>query len=103
MALKLMSLALALGLAVSFAAPASAAPETKRGNETLKKYCTGDYLTDCCNLAPDDPATDACFQKNWKKLSENCRRAIDAYEAQQQQDAPAKGKQGARGTKEQRG
>jgi hypothetical protein len=81
MALKLMSLALALGLAGSFSAPASAAPETKRGNETLKKYCTGDYLNYCGNLAPEDPKLDACFEKNWKSLSENCRRAIDAYEA----------------------
>ncbi len=81
MALKLMSLALALGLAVSFSAPASAAPETKRGNETLKKYCTGDYLNYCGNLAPEDPKLDACFEKNWKSLSENCRRAIDAYQA----------------------
>ena len=103
MALKLMSLALALGLAVSFSAPASAAPETKRGNETLKKYCTGDYLTYCGNLAPDDPATDACFQKNWKKLSENCRRAIDAYEAEQGQNAPPKGRQGSQDGKERRG
>ena len=23
---------------------------------------------------------DKCFQTNWTKLSENCRRAIDAYE-----------------------
>lgn len=81
MALKLMPIALALGLAVSFSAPASAAPETKRGNETLKKYCTGDYLNYCGNLAPEDPKLDACFEKNWKSLSENCRRAIDAYQA----------------------
>jgi hypothetical protein len=83
MALKLTSLGLALGIAVSLAAPASAdpAPQTKRGNETLKKYCTGDYLTYCGNLSPDDPAMDACFEKNWQKLSENCRRAIDAYQA----------------------
>lgn len=83
MALKLTSLVLAAGIAATVAgtaAVAEQAPQTKRGNETLKKYCTGDYLQYCGNLAPEDPATDACFQKNWTKLSENCRRAIDAYE-----------------------
>ena len=83
MSLQLTSLVLAAGLA-AFAAGTSAsadpAPQTKRGNETLKKYCTGDYLTYCGNLAPEDPATDACFPKNWTTLTENCRRAIDAYE-----------------------
>lgn len=64
-----------LGLCLS-----AQAIESKRGNEVLKKYCTGDYLSYCGNLAPDDPATDACFKTNWAKLSENCRRAIDAYE-----------------------
>lgn len=83
MALKLTSLAFALGVAVPLAAPASAAPETKRGNETIKKYCTGDYLNYCGNLAPEDPKLEACFEKNWKSLSENCRRAIDAYQATQ--------------------
>ncbi len=68
---------------------AAIAIESKRGNDTLKKYCTGDYLTYCGNLAPDDPATDACFKTNWVKLSENCRRAIDAYTP-----APQKGRRG---------
>jgi cAMP phosphodiesterase len=77
MALNLKPFALAvIALAVATAAQAI---ESKRGNDTLKKYCTGDYLSYCGNLAPDDPATDACFKTNWKKLSENCRRAIDAY------------------------
>ncbi|GJE16271.1 3',5'-cyclic-nucleotide phosphodiesterase [Methylobacterium marchantiae] len=83
MAFKSTSLALALAVMAtlsSAAAFAQAAPQTKRGNETLKKYCTGDYLTYCGNLSPDDPAMDKCFQTNWTKLSENCRRAIDAYE-----------------------
>lgn len=82
MAPKLTSLALVLA-AVSLAVPAFAAPETRRGNETLKKYCTGDYLNYCGNLAPEDPKLDACFEKNWTSLTENCRRAIDAYQASQ--------------------
>jgi len=82
MAKTLTSLALALVATASLvgAATAQTPPQTKRGNETLKKYCTGDYLTYCGNLSPDDPAMDKCFQTNWTKLSENCRRAIDAYE-----------------------
>ncbi|KQS71482.1 MULTISPECIES: hypothetical protein [Methylobacterium] len=100
--MRLKPIVLAVAAAVALTLPA-AAQQTKRGNETLKKYCTGDYLTYCGNLAPDDPATDACFQKNWKKLSENCRRAIDAYEAEQQQNAPAKNRQGSQGGKERRG
>lgn len=86
MSLKLTSLAviLAAGLALpAVQAMAQGAPQTKRGNETLKKYCTGDYLTYCGNLSPDDPAVDKCFQANWTKLTENCRRAIDAYEKTQ--------------------
>ena len=83
MAKKLASIVLALAATASLAAApalAQSAPQTKRGNETLKKYCTGDYLTYCGNISPDDPAMDKCFQTNWTKLSENCRRAIDAYE-----------------------
>ena len=72
---------LAIGLAALLTVPAAA--QMKRGNETIKKYCTGDYLSYCGNLAPEDPATDACFERNWTKLTENCRRAIDAYQAQQ--------------------
>ncbi|MCE4223731.1 3',5'-cyclic-nucleotide phosphodiesterase [Methylobacterium sp. C25] len=77
MALNLKPFALAV-TALAVASTAQAV-ESRRGNDTLKKYCTGDYLSYCGNLAPDDPATDACFKTNWKKLSENCRRAIDAY------------------------
>lgn len=92
MALKLTSLAFALATTATVAVmpalaqPAAppqggaAAPQTKRGNETLKKYCTGDYLTYCGNLATEDPALEKCFQTNWTKLSENCRRAIDVYQ-----------------------
>lgn len=83
MALKMTSLALVLAAGsalVAGSALAQTPPQTKRGNETLKKYCTGDYLTYCGNLSPDDPAMDKCFQTNWTKLSENCRRAIDAYQ-----------------------
>jgi hypothetical protein len=90
MALKLTSLAFLLAATTSIAPAiaqpaaqpqgAATAPQTKRGNETLKKYCTGDYLTYCGNLATDDPALDKCFQTNWTKLSENCRRAIDVYQ-----------------------
>jgi hypothetical protein len=100
--MRLKPIILAVTAACALTLPA-AAQQSKRGNETLKKYCTGDYLTYCGNLAPDDPATDACFQKNWKKLSENCRRAIDAYEAEQEQTAPGKGRQGSQGGKERRG
>ena len=92
MALKLTTLALALGVtAVTLPAAAEQAQQTRRGNETLKKYCTGDYLNYCGNLAPEDPALDVCFEKNWKSLSENCRRAIDAYQATQN---PKGGKRG---------
>lgn len=80
MRLKPIFLAAAAALALTLPA---AAQQSKRGNETLKKYCTGDYLQYCGNLGTDDPKLDACFQKNWKQLTENCRRAIDAYEAQQ--------------------
>ena len=100
--MRLKPIILAVTAACALTLPA-AAQQSKRGNETLKKYCTGDYLTYCGNLAPDDPATDACFQKNWKKLSENCRRAIDAYEAEQGQNTPSKGRQGAKDSRDRRG
>ncbi len=73
-------------LALLFAAPllvssAFAAPESKRGNADLKKYCTGDMLKFCGDIDPDSKEMDACFTKNRAELSENCRRAITAYEA----------------------
>lgn len=73
-------------IALLFAAPllvasASAAPESKRGNADLKKYCTVDMLKFCGDLDPDSKEMDACFTKNRADLSENCRRAITAYEA----------------------
>ena len=79
MAFKLTALALAGSALLAASVGSAGAQQSKRGNPTLKKYCTGDYLTYCGNLDPDDPATDKCFQTNWTKLSENCRRAIDAY------------------------
>lgn len=72
---------LGLPLLALMAAPASAAPESKRGNADLKKYCTGDALSLCAGIDSDDPAMDACFKTKRDKLSENCRRAIDAYRA----------------------
>jgi hypothetical protein len=73
--------ALAFAVVALVAAPALAAPESKRGNADLKKYCTGDALKLCGDIDPDDPAMDACFKKNRGNLTENCRRAIDAYAA----------------------
>lgn len=80
MALNPKPLAYALAAGAALVAVSAQAVESSRGNPILKKYCTGDYLSYCGNLAPDDPATDACFKTNWTKLSENCRRAIDAYD-----------------------
>lgn len=62
--------------------PANAASESKRGNADLKKYCTGDALKFCGDIDPDSKEMDSCFKKNRAELSENCRRAITAYEAQ---------------------
>jgi hypothetical protein len=70
---------LALTLAALSTVPTLAATESKRGNPELKKYCTGDALKLCGDIDPDDPAMDACFKKNRANLTENCRRAIDAY------------------------
>ena len=70
---------LALTLAALSTVPTLAAAESKRGNPDLKKYCTGDALKLCGDIDPDDPAMDACFKKNRDNLTENCRRAIDAY------------------------
>lgn len=60
---------------------AQAAPGSKRGNQDLKTYCSGDAVTFCTGNDPDSPEMDACFQKNMDRLSENCRRAITAYKA----------------------
>ncbi len=77
MALNLKPFALvAFALAVTTSAQAV---ESKRGNADLKKYCTGDYLRFCAEFSADDPATDACFKRNFAKISENCRRAINFY------------------------
>ncbi|ACA19174.1 conserved hypothetical protein [Methylobacterium sp. 4-46] len=76
MTLKPTSFALLFAGASLIAAPALA----QRDDPTLKKYCTGDYLTYCGNLPPESPEVDRCFEKNMKKISVNCKRAIDAYE-----------------------
>lgn len=73
---------LALGL-IAVAAPVLAAPDasaSKRGNKDLKTYCSGDAVTFCSGNDPDSPEMDACFKKNMDKISENCRRAIKAYQ-----------------------
>lgn len=73
---------LALGL-IAVAAPALAAPDasaSKRGNKDLKTYCSGDAVTFCSGNDPDSPEMDACFKMNMDKISENCRRAIKAYQ-----------------------
>lgn len=60
-------------------APAFAAPE--RGNADLKRYCAGDAVTFCAGLDPNSREMDSCFKTHRSELSENCRRAIDVYEA----------------------
>lgn len=74
-------LILALSLVAVTTATSFAATGSKRGNADLEQYCAGDALSFCAGIPPDDPAMDACFKKNRAKLSENCQRAITAYEA----------------------
>ncbi|KMO43759.1 3',5'-cyclic-nucleotide phosphodiesterase [Methylobacterium tarhaniae] len=77
MTLRPMSLALlTAGSLMLLAGPALA----QRDDPNLKKYCTGDYMTYCGNLPPESPEVDRCFEKNMKKISVNCKRAIDYYE-----------------------
>lgn len=65
----------AIALGLSLVTPAIA----RRGNEDLKRYCSGDATTFCSGVDPDGKEMDACFKEHRKELSENCRRAIDAY------------------------
>lgn len=53
----------------------------QEGREELKRYCTGDATTFCGDVDPASKAMEACFETHRKDLSENCRRAIDAYQA----------------------
>lgn len=69
----------AVAVSLAMGTSSIAAPEPKRGNADLKKYCSGDAVTYCSGNDPDSPAMDACFQKNMDSISENCRRAIQAY------------------------
>jgi hypothetical protein len=67
---------------IALTAPAFAVPDasaSKRGNEDLRTYCSGDAVTFCSGKDPDSAEMDACFKANMSKLSENCRRAISAY------------------------
>ena len=66
-------------LATATAAVAAPAAQQTVTRETLKQYCTGDYLTYCGNFAPDTPEVKACFKQNKAKLSANCQAAIAAY------------------------
>lgn len=77
------SIILAVGF-IAVAAPVLAAPDasaSKRGNKDLKTYCSGDAITFCSGNDPDSPEMDACFKKNMDQISENCRRAVNAYKA----------------------
>ena len=53
----------------------------EEGREELKRYCTGDATTLCGDVDPASKEMKTCFEKHRKELSENCRRAIDAYQA----------------------
>ena len=70
-----LTIAFALGLAL--VAPAAA----DDGKADLKRYCAGDATTFCGGMDPGGEEMKACFKKHRKDLSENCRRAINAYEA----------------------
>ncbi len=65
-------------IATASAAVAAPAPETAT-RETLRQYCTGDYLSFCGEFGPDTPEVQACFKKNKPKLSPNCQAAITSY------------------------
>ena len=54
-----------------------AAPAANR--ETLKQYCTGDYLNYCSDYAPDSAEVNACFKQNKARLTPNCQAAIASY------------------------
>ena len=84
--LKVLVLAVAaFATAPLLAAPALAQRTAQRDDPNLKKYCTGDYLKFCGNLAPENPEVDRCFEKNMKALSVNCRGAIDFYQQNNKQ------------------
>ena len=70
----------ALAVLPALGAPEAARP--KRGNADLKTYCSGDALTYCGDIDPDSREMEACFKTHRAELSENCRRAVTAYEAQ---------------------
>jgi len=72
-----------LGLAMTFAL-LSATPGLaagKRGNADLRRFCSVDAATFCGDLDPHSKKMDACFAAHRRELSDNCRRAIDAYQA----------------------
>ena len=70
------TIALIASASAAVAAPAAAPTATR---ETLKQYCTGDYMTYCSNYAADTPELQACFKQNKPRLSPNCRAAIASY------------------------
>lgn len=54
-----------------------AAPAATR--ETLKQYCTGDYLSYCSDYAADSPELKACFKQNKARFTPDCQAAIASY------------------------
>lgn len=64
-------------VAASAAQPAMMSDADKA---TFKKYCTGDYLSYCGDLAPNSPEVTACFKANMTKLAPDCRTAINAFQ-----------------------
>lgn len=77
--IKIASVAVALCLA-----PAASFAQQSVTQETLKRYCTGDYLEHCGQFSPGSLEVQSCFREKAKLLSQNCSAAITVY--QQEQD-----------------
>ena len=77
-AMKIASIAVALSLM-----PTLGIAQQSMSQETLKRYCTGDYLEHCGQFAPGGPEVQACFREKAKLLSPNCSIAITAYQQEQ--------------------
>lgn len=76
--IKLASITAALCLT-----PVLSFAQQSTNQETLKRYCTGDYLEHCGEFAPGAPEVEACFREKAKLLSPNCSAAITAYQQEQ--------------------
>ena len=69
----------ALAAALVLAGLSDASAQSGSERQSLQLACGGDYLRLCAGTDPGGPEVRACFRRNMRNLSPECRSAINGY------------------------